>query len=185
MFIVFLARNAGETFQFLRSLVENARFGSVDSHFLRKSRGKCSFWKASFSVSAKVSWNCSFWKFGVLTFCCNFMENVYFGGLGFTGSLTVGASRSTSTTKTRTPTAATTTTTRPPLKMFMLPIIIHHLWHLHRPCTKLGCGREEMGKCWQTWGSSIVQGIVRVSFGVSSRNMIFSRPIVGPIVKVV
>ena len=111
---------------FCESLVENVPFGM-----------------ASFSVFAKVSWKCSFWKFGVLTFCWNFMENVYFGGLGFTGCLTVAASRSTSTTRTRTTTAATTTT-GPPLKMFTLPkmqvlqtihVIIHHLWHLHRPCT--------------------------------------------------
>ena len=33
--------------------MENVRFGSLDSHFLRKSRGKRSFWKASFSSLAE------------------------------------------------------------------------------------------------------------------------------------
>ena len=35
--------------------MENVRFG-VDSHFLRMSREKRSFWEASFSVFGKVSW---------------------------------------------------------------------------------------------------------------------------------
>ena len=38
---------------FCKCLVENARFGGVDSHFLRRSRDKRSFWKVSFSVFAK------------------------------------------------------------------------------------------------------------------------------------
>ena len=38
------------------SLVENARFGSLDCHFWCKSRGKCSFWKLGLSLLVKVSW---------------------------------------------------------------------------------------------------------------------------------
>ena len=40
---------------FGESLVENARFGSLDSHFWWKSRGKCSFWKLGFSFLVIVS----------------------------------------------------------------------------------------------------------------------------------
>ena len=41
---------------FCESLVENARFGSLDCHFWWKSRGKCSFWKLGLSLLVKVSW---------------------------------------------------------------------------------------------------------------------------------
>ena len=37
------------------SLVENARFASLDSHFWWKSRGKCLSWKLGFSLLVKVS----------------------------------------------------------------------------------------------------------------------------------
>ena len=38
------------------SLMENARFGSLECHFWWKSCGKCSFWKLGFSLLVKVSW---------------------------------------------------------------------------------------------------------------------------------
>ena len=39
------------------SLAQNVRFGGLHSQFWHKSRGKCSFWKASFSAFAKkASW---------------------------------------------------------------------------------------------------------------------------------
>ena len=38
---------------FGESLVENARFGRLHSQFLRRSRGKRSFWKCGFSLLAK------------------------------------------------------------------------------------------------------------------------------------
>ena len=41
---------------FGESLVENARFGSLDCHFWSKSRVKRSFWKLGFSLLVKVSW---------------------------------------------------------------------------------------------------------------------------------
>ena len=41
---------------FGESLVENARFESLDCHFWWKSRGKCSFWKLGLSLLVKVSW---------------------------------------------------------------------------------------------------------------------------------
>ena len=62
MFIVFLARNAGKVFLFLRSLMEKVRFGRLHGQFLRKSRGKRLFWKASFTVFVKVLRERSFSK---------------------------------------------------------------------------------------------------------------------------
>ena len=68
MFIVFLARRArfggkaswktfvlkGFTLSFCESLVvENTRFGRLHYQFLRKSRGKRLFWKASFPSKSK------------------------------------------------------------------------------------------------------------------------------------
>ena len=41
---------------FGESLVENARFGSLDCHFWSKSGVKRSFWKLGFSLLVKVSW---------------------------------------------------------------------------------------------------------------------------------
>ena len=38
------------------SLVENARFGSLDCESLMENIGKCSFWKLGFSLVVKVSW---------------------------------------------------------------------------------------------------------------------------------
>ena len=68
MFIIFLVQYAGKVFYFLRNLVENARFGSVGSNFLQKSGGNRSFWKASFSVFAKVSWKTLVLEAWILTF---------------------------------------------------------------------------------------------------------------------
>ena len=54
---------------FGESLVENARFGSLDCHFWWKSRGKCSFWKLGLSLFGESlvenarfgSLDCHFW----------------------------------------------------------------------------------------------------------------------------
>ena len=78
MFIVFLVRRAGIILQFLRSLVENVRFASVDSHFWRKSRGKRSFWKASFSDFGKVSWKTLVLEVRIPTFCESLVEDARF-----------------------------------------------------------------------------------------------------------
>ena len=74
--IVFLARYAGKILQFSRSLVENIRFGSVDSHFLRKSRGKR--WEASFSVFGTVSWKTLVLEGFILSFSDSLVENARF-----------------------------------------------------------------------------------------------------------
>ena len=50
-------------------------------HFLRKSCGKRSFWKASFSVFAKVSWKMLVLEGFILTFCGNIVENAHFGSV--------------------------------------------------------------------------------------------------------
>ena len=66
---------------FCESLVENVRFGSLDSHFLRKSRGKRSFWKSGFSLLANVSWKTLVLEGLILTFVESLVENVRFGSL--------------------------------------------------------------------------------------------------------
>ena len=45
---------------FVESLVENARFGSLDCHFWWKSRGKCLFW-----TFGNFDCQCLFWKLGL------------------------------------------------------------------------------------------------------------------------
>ena len=57
----------------------NVRFGRLHSQFLRKSRGKRSFWKASFPVFAKVSWNTLVLEVWILTFGESLMQNAPFG----------------------------------------------------------------------------------------------------------
>ena len=78
-------------FTFGEGLVENARFGSLDCHFWRTSRGKCSFWKLGVSLLVKVLWKILVleavkvsWKMLVLeawifTFGESLVENACFG----------------------------------------------------------------------------------------------------------
>ena len=68
---------------FCECLVENARFGSFHSHFLRMSRGKRSFWKSTFSLFANVSWKTLVLEAFILTFCECLVENARFGSLHF------------------------------------------------------------------------------------------------------
>ena len=66
---------------FGESLVENARFGSVYSHFLQRSRGKRSFWKCGFTLLAKVSWKMFVLEVCILTFCEGLVKTVRFGSV--------------------------------------------------------------------------------------------------------
>ena len=66
---------------FCESLVENARFGSLECHFWWKSRGKCSFWKLGLSVLVKVSWKMLVLEAWIVTFGESLVENAPFGSL--------------------------------------------------------------------------------------------------------
>ena len=63
------------------SLVENARFESLDCHFWWKSRGKCSFWKLGLSLLVKVSWKMFVLKAWIATFGESLVENARFESL--------------------------------------------------------------------------------------------------------
>ena len=66
---------------FGESLVENARFGSLDCHFWWKSRGKRSFWKLGLSLLVKVSWKTLVLEAWIVTFGESLVENARFGSL--------------------------------------------------------------------------------------------------------
>ena len=66
---------------FCESLVENARFGSLDCHFWWKSRVKRSFWKLEFSLLVKVSCKTLVLEAWIVTFGESFVENAPFGSL--------------------------------------------------------------------------------------------------------
>ena len=63
------------------SLVENARFGSLDCHFWWKSRGKCSFRKLGLSLLVKVSWKMLVLEAWIVTFGESLVENARLGSL--------------------------------------------------------------------------------------------------------
>ena len=63
------------------SLVENARFGSLDCHFLWKSCGKCSFWKLGLSNLVKVSWKMLVLEAWIVACGESLVENARFGSL--------------------------------------------------------------------------------------------------------
>ena len=66
---------------FGESLVENARFGSLDCHFWWKSRGKRSFWKLGLSLLVNVSCKTLVLEAWILTFGESLVENACFGSL--------------------------------------------------------------------------------------------------------
>ena len=68
---------------FGESLVENARFGSLDCHFWWMSRGKCSFWKLALSLLVKVSWKMLVLEAWIATFGESLVENARFGSFHF------------------------------------------------------------------------------------------------------
>ena len=73
------AQYKGFIFSFCECLMENAHFGRLQSQFLRMSHGQCSFWKASFSFFANVSWNTLVLK--IVTFGESLLENIRFGSV--------------------------------------------------------------------------------------------------------
>ena len=66
---------------FGESLVENARLGSLDCHFWRKSRVKRSFWKLGLSLLVKVSCKTLVLEGWIITFGESLVENARFGRL--------------------------------------------------------------------------------------------------------
>ena len=62
-------------------LVENARFGSLDCHFWWKARGKRSFWNLGLSLLVKGSWKMLVLKPWIVTFGERLLENARFGSL--------------------------------------------------------------------------------------------------------
>ena len=64
---------------FGESLVENARFGSLEYYFWRQSRGKCSFWKLGVSLLVKVSWKMLVSEACIATFCESLAKSALFG----------------------------------------------------------------------------------------------------------
>ena len=66
---------------FDESLVENARFGSLDYYFWWKSRVKCSFWKLGLSLLVKVSWEMLVLEAWIITFGESLVESARFGSL--------------------------------------------------------------------------------------------------------
>ena len=66
---------------FGKSLVENARVGSLDCPFWWKSRGKRSFWKLGLSLLVKVSWKTLVLEAWIVTFGESLVENVRCGSL--------------------------------------------------------------------------------------------------------
>ena len=66
---------------FGESLVENARFGSLDSNFRWMSRGKRSFWKLGWSLLVNVSWKTLVLEAWSVTFGECLVEKARFGSL--------------------------------------------------------------------------------------------------------
>ena len=72
-----------QKFAFARSLVENTRVGSLDSHFWWQSLGKCMFWKSGLSLLVKVPRETLLLEVWSLSFGKSLAEDDRFGSLRF------------------------------------------------------------------------------------------------------